>query len=116
MGKFQAMNKHLAVFLALVACHDSLMTTHGRDIKPLTQDSSLSKGTVVAEDSPQPLKASVNTVPAPSSEKKDDSTVTVTPNRDSIYSCMPNHASGMAYMGLALIVWLVSVGFLCESD
>ncbi|KAL2333579.1 hypothetical protein Fmac_014792 [Flemingia macrophylla] len=75
MGKSLAMNKYFAVFLALVACHDSFLT-HGREIKPSTQHSSLNKGTVVPEDSPQPLKASVNNVLTPSSEKKDGSTVT----------------------------------------
>ncbi|RDX66684.1 Precursor of CEP9, partial [Mucuna pruriens] len=75
MGKFQDMNKYFAVFLALVACHDSLLT-HGKEIKPLNQHSSLNKGIVVPEDNPQPLKASVNNVPISSSENKDDSTVT----------------------------------------
>ncbi|XP_027346507.1 precursor of CEP9-like [Abrus precatorius] len=63
MGAFQATRKHLAVFLLLVACNDSLLT-HGRQIKPLNQHSSLNKGTL------KPLKARVSNVPTPSSENK----------------------------------------------
>ncbi|XP_027348635.1 precursor of CEP9-like [Abrus precatorius] len=70
MGKFLVMHKYFAVFLALVACHHSLLT-HGRQIKPLKQHSSLNKGTVALVLEPtskstlQPLKASAN-VPTPS--------------------------------------------------
>nr|KYP59543.1 hypothetical protein KK1_014979 [Cajanus cajan] len=71
------MNKYFAVFLALVACHDSLLT-HGREIKPFTRI-------------PQPLKAIVNNDPTPSLEKKDESIVT------SKYGFASFGNSGVAY-------------------
>ncbi|KAK7331099.1 hypothetical protein VNO77_25313 [Canavalia gladiata] len=41
MGKFKALHKYFAVFLALVACYETLLT-QGRQIKPLNQHSLLS--------------------------------------------------------------------------
>ncbi|KAK7263118.1 hypothetical protein RJT34_30703 [Clitoria ternatea] len=74
MGKFQAMNKYFAIFLALVACHNSPVT-HGRKIKPSTQHYSSKNTETVALESqhnPQsnlsPLKTSFK-VPTPSSDK-----------------------------------------------
>ncbi|KAK7386455.1 hypothetical protein VNO78_26694 [Psophocarpus tetragonolobus] len=74
MGKFQAINKYFSLFLVLVASHGFLLT-HGREIKPLNQNSPLNKGTVVPESSFQHFKPSVYNVPTPSSDKKDDSGV-----------------------------------------
>ncbi|XP_020206961.1 precursor of CEP9 [Cajanus cajan] len=66
MAIFQATRKFLISLLALVAFNGSLLT-HGRQIKPLNQHSSLNKGTVVPENNPFPPHINV---PTPSSEKK----------------------------------------------
>lgn len=48
MGKSQAIPKYFVIFLALVACNNSLLT-HARPIKPMNQHSSQNTGNVVAD-------------------------------------------------------------------
>ncbi|XP_061362242.1 precursor of CEP9-like [Gastrolobium bilobum] len=75
MGKFLATRNVFALFLTLATCNDFLLT-HGRQIKPLNQHSSLNTDSVVTKDNSQPplppLKTRVN-VPIPSSDNKVDS-------------------------------------------
>ncbi|CAJ1942765.1 unnamed protein product [Sphenostylis stenocarpa] len=72
MGKFQ----YFAVFVALATCHNFL-PSHAWQGNKGNEPAFPAKQTYrVAEKSPQPLKASVSNVPAPTSEKKEDSTVT----------------------------------------
>ncbi|KAK7263117.1 hypothetical protein RJT34_30702 [Clitoria ternatea] len=105
MGKFQAMHKYFAVFLALVACHNSLVT-HGRKIKSSNQHySSLNTQTVAVESQRNPhtilppLKPSSN-VPTASSYKNLNTDIGDSSNTNAFQPTTPGTSPGVGHRNI----------------